>query len=83
MSPTRKPHMPIYEYQCEKCQHVFEELTRGDATPTCPHCGATETRKLMSCCAHQGSGDCGGASAPSSGGGCAGCSGGNCASCGH
>ncbi|MDD6181019.1 MAG: zinc ribbon domain-containing protein [Desulfovibrionaceae bacterium] len=77
--------MPIYEYQCEKCQQVFEELVYGDETPACPACGAAETRKLMSCCAHQGAGghaesSC---SSSSSGGGCAGCSGGNCASCGH
>lgn len=81
--------MPIYEFQCEKCQHIFEELTYGDAAPACPNCGAAETRKLMSCCAHQGGGSAEyGASAPASGGcggggGCAGCSGGNCASCGH
>lgn len=34
--------MPIYEYQCPKCQHVFEEwLKASEMTETCacPQCG--------------------------------------------
>ncbi|MDD2966402.1 MAG: zinc ribbon domain-containing protein [Desulfovibrionaceae bacterium] len=35
--------MPIYEYQCTQCQHVFEEwLHRADEmtnAQTCPKCG--------------------------------------------
>ena len=88
--------MPIYEYTCTKCGKDFEELVFGDALPACPHCGAAETRKLMSRCAHCSGGNGGDDSfAPSmpsatsrkffilSSGGCAGCSGGNCATCGH
>ena len=44
--------MPIYEYTCTKCGKDFEELVFGDDLPACPHCGAAETRKLMSRCAH-------------------------------
>ncbi len=77
--------MPIYEYNCKKCGHEFEEIVYGEGTPECPKCGSTETQKLMSCCVHHGGGTGGSEySAPvSSGGGCHGCSGGNCASCGH
>ena len=78
--------MPIYEYSCTKCGHVFEELVFDDNPPACPHCGSHATHKLMSCCAHRagGAADGGDYAPPSgSGGGCAGCSGGNCASCGH
>ncbi|MDD2966530.1 MAG: zinc ribbon domain-containing protein [Desulfovibrionaceae bacterium] len=71
--------MPIYEYQCDKCQHIFEELVFNDATPACPHCGAGETHKLMSACSHQGEGCRQPAS--SGGSGCAGCSGGHCSTC--
>lgn len=76
--------MPIYEYQCDKCGHEFEELVFGDQTPSCPRCGAASTHKLMSCaCIHKEGGNSMSAPASSGGGGCAGCSGGNCASCGH
>ena len=78
--------MPIYEYGCEKCGRDFEELVFGEETPPCPHCGSTETHKLMSRCARcrgDGGMDFGDMAAPFSGGGCAGCSGGNCASCGR
>lgn len=78
--------MPIYEYQCEKCQNTFEELVFvDDQEVSCPACGATRTKKLMSCCQAKvgGAGSIGQAASPtSSSSGCAGCSGGNCASCG-
>lgn len=76
--------MPIYEYSCRKCGQDFEELVFGDTPPLCPHCGSSDTAKLMSCCAHHsGGGSDAAPSAPPSGGGCGGCSGGNCAACGH
>lgn len=75
--------MPIYEYQCDKCHQEFEELVFGDQIPPCPHCGATQTHKLMSRpCYHASSDGADSYSPPAaSGGGCAGCSGGNCATC--
>lgn len=78
--------MPIYEYACDKCGKEFEELIFDDSTPPCPHCGSTQTHKLMSCCCVHGTGqggDGGTCATSGGGGGCAGCSGGNCASCGH
>jgi putative FmdB family regulatory protein len=40
--------MPIYEFACGACGEHFEELTRADATPRCPACGATEAERLIS-----------------------------------
>ncbi len=40
--------MPIYEYKCEECGHVFEELIfHESATMECPKCSG-KVRKLMS-----------------------------------
>jgi putative FmdB family regulatory protein len=43
--------MPIYEYQCERCGHCFEQLIfeRDDKKVKCPECGKTKVRKLLSC----------------------------------
>ncbi len=41
--------MPMYEYQCNKCQSRFEELCSHDAPPPkCPWCRSDDTRRLMS-----------------------------------
>lgn len=40
--------VPIYEFSCESCGTVFEELARGDELPVCPSCGAGEPRRLLS-----------------------------------
>jgi len=43
--------MPIYEYRCKKCGHVFEQLVlssdKGEGYP-CPECGDEDTSRLMS-----------------------------------
>jgi putative FmdB family regulatory protein len=43
--------MPIYEFQCKKCGHVFEQLCfpsdKSEAI-LCPCCGANDPCKLMS-----------------------------------
>lgn len=46
--------MPIYEYQCKKCNEVNEALQKfSDPPPTkCPHCGG-KVHKLMSLNAFQ------------------------------
>ena len=40
--------MPIYEYQCLKCAHEFEEIEKVSAKSKkpCPECGAQAERKL-------------------------------------
>lgn len=41
--------MPIYEYRCGSCAHVFEKLMRlGAEAPDCPECAHTEVQKLVS-----------------------------------
>ena len=42
--------MPIYEYRCQKCGHIFEEFVRFGDEPElkCPQCGSAEARKVFS-----------------------------------
>jgi len=43
--------MPIYEYQCQKCEQLFEEMVpHADAADDvrCPHCGAEKVSRLFS-----------------------------------
>lgn len=42
--------MPIYEYGCSGCGHVFEQVQKiSDPTPSeCPECGGSEIEKMMS-----------------------------------
>lgn len=44
-------NMPIYEYKCEKCNHLFERLVfKGDKKDiNCPKCGdSKKVKKLIS-----------------------------------
>lgn len=41
--------MPMYEYSCRACSHVFETLTsakRGEPE-SCPKCGGAEVERLI------------------------------------
>lgn len=42
--------MPIYEFRCDSCQHVFEELQMfSDPDPeACPKCSAASVRRMIS-----------------------------------
>ena len=42
--------MPIYEYRCKKCGHVFEHLakTSTDNPSRCPKCGVRNPVKQLS-----------------------------------
>ena len=41
--------MPIFEYECEKCGRLFEELVMNAAQEiACPSCGSTDIEKLVS-----------------------------------
>jgi putative FmdB family regulatory protein len=40
--------MPIYEYDCEKCGHRFEQLVRADEEVVCPECGSAQVAKRFS-----------------------------------
>jgi putative FmdB family regulatory protein len=38
--------MPIYEYQCTACGHLFEQIMKGGETaPQCPACGVKKVKK--------------------------------------
>ncbi len=43
--------MPLYEFQCTKCENRFEELVTSaeeEAEITCTACGSTKIFKVMS-----------------------------------
>ena len=42
--------MPIYEYECKECGHIFDALQKmsDDALTDCPDCGNPSLRKLLS-----------------------------------
>jgi len=42
--------MPIYEYQCKKCNCVFETLVLGkdNKAPACDNCGSRQVVRKMS-----------------------------------
>ena len=42
--------MPIYEYQCQKCQHHLEALQKFSDKPLreCPECGKHSLKRLIS-----------------------------------
>lgn len=43
--------MPIYEFRCRKCKHLFEVLFRSRDEKTavaCPECKSTRTQRMMS-----------------------------------
>ena len=51
--------MPIYEFRCNKCGHVFEEFVFSSKTDykdiSCPTCGDMNSEKLMSAFCSAGS----------------------------
>lgn len=42
--------MPIYEYQCGSCKHIFDELQKISDAPLkdCPECKEGQLKKLIS-----------------------------------
>lgn len=40
--------MPIYDFKCRACGHVFEELVKLGQTPDCPECGGNDLETLIS-----------------------------------
>ncbi|MBR2365120.1 MAG: zinc ribbon domain-containing protein [Lentisphaeria bacterium] len=41
--------MPIFEYECKKCEKKFEVLLRSSSSQAeCPFCGSGEVKKLLS-----------------------------------
>jgi putative FmdB family regulatory protein len=55
--------MPLFEYQCKKCGHLFEELQKSasDKPPKCPKCKSGRTERQLSTFSasiHEGGGGC-------------------------
>jgi putative FmdB family regulatory protein len=50
--------MPIYEYRCETCGHLYEEFVRFGEDPDlkCPECGGLEASKVVSLFGSTGAG---------------------------
>lgn len=40
--------MPIYDYECSECRHVFDKLVLSSTVVTCPKCGSANLEKLVS-----------------------------------
>jgi putative FmdB family regulatory protein len=42
--------MPIYEFQCQTCEHIFTESQTMDSEKiaTCPKCGSSRTIRIFS-----------------------------------
>jgi len=43
--------MPLYDYECAECAHVFEVFHKVDEESkniVCPKCGAKKSKKLIS-----------------------------------
>ena len=63
--------MPIYEYRCDECKHVFEmirSVSESDQELHCPICKSPKVSRLMSVfSSHQTSDSSSAGSAPSCG----------------
>ena len=47
--------MPIFEYECQKCGHQFEEIVVSSQTEIlCRECSSPEVKKIPSLCSHPG-----------------------------
>ena len=40
--------MPIFDYKCRACGHLFEFLVRGGQEASCPQCSGTDVEKQLS-----------------------------------
>lgn len=50
--------MPLYGYQCNNCEHVFEAFhALEDDPPHCPHCTCPQVTRLISAVAFRTAGD--------------------------
>ncbi|MGB9762295.1 MAG: FmdB family zinc ribbon protein [Caldimicrobium sp.] len=71
--------MPIFEFQCEECGEIFEELlfSSNFENIKCKRCKSSKVHKLISQVAYKSEGKF----VSSSGSGCSSCKGGTCSSC--
>ncbi len=71
--------MPIYEYQCGKCDHEFEKLILSSSeTISCPKCKSKKVSRVMSTFAFS----CNGNFKSTASSSCGGCAATSCSTCG-
>lgn len=76
--------MPIYEFICKPCDHVFEELFASSTEKRkvlCPRCGGRDVARKFSVFGTRSGGDGGGFSGSVGSGGCGSCTKSSCAGC--
>ncbi len=39
--------MPLFDFRCKACGHIFEVLVRGRETPQCPRCQSGELDRQL------------------------------------
>lgn len=37
--------MPLFDFKCTQCGHIFEKLVKTDENQACPECGAASERQ--------------------------------------
>ncbi len=69
--------MPLFDYECNRCDRRFEELTGPDEQVVCPGCGGTDVARQLGAFAVGGgradpppAGPCGGCDHPGGPGAC-------------
>ena len=73
--------MPIYEFECKKCSHVFETIVASSKSPfpPCEKCGSKRIQKSISRFGFSSGGRS--VSSIGSSSGCGSCSSSSCGSC--
>ncbi len=39
--------MPLFDLECQACQHRWEDMVKEGVIPPCPECAATTVEKLL------------------------------------
>ncbi len=76
--------MPIYEFKCDECHTIFEELISSSAAMdvVCTHCGSRQVSRILSLCGFTAKGGGGETSRTStSGSSCSSCHSHHCSHC--
>lgn len=47
--PAKMGHMPLYDFECPKCDHRYEELAPVGKLAPCPLCGHKKPALRISC----------------------------------
>ena len=73
------PEMPIYEYQCDRCENEFEKLVFSTSEKiACPKCKSKKVHRTMSAFAFSSGGKFKSTASSS----CSGCAATSCTTCG-